>query len=120
MAKPQFEIGDTVTTTFRPERPIKVTPVMYEAALRLRSALIVAAQRRSTLTYDQASNAIDGVFLTRALGKPLDLVSHDCMQRGEPSLSALVISKRSGAVGGAYIGDAEAARERCYTYEPWQ
>jgi hypothetical protein len=116
MTKPSFAVGDVVNTRFRPERPIKVTEVMYQAALRLRSALIVAAQRRSTLTYQQASDAIDGIFAKQGLGRPLDLVSHDCQGRGEPSLSSLVIGKGTGAAGSAYVGDDAAERERCYQH----
>ncbi len=87
---------------------------MYEAALRLRSALIVAAQRRSTLTYQEASDAIDGIFPRQGLGRPLDLLSHDRALRGEPSLAALVIGTGSGTAGSAYVGNDAAERERCY------
>ena len=116
MSKPTFIVGDVVTTRFRPEKPIKVSEVMYEAAVRLRSALIVAAQRRSTLTYQEASEAIDRLFAPQGLGRPLDLLSHDCITRGEPSLAALVIGKRTGTVGSAYIGEDAAERERCYKH----
>jgi hypothetical protein len=111
-----FAIGDVVVTSFRPERPINVTPLMYEAVGRLRSALIVAAQRRSTLTYEQASAAIDGAYVPAGLGRPLDLLSEDCARRGEPALSALVVQKQSGGVGSAFIGNADAERERCYRH----
>lgn len=116
MAAISFAVGDVVVPSFRPERPITVTAVMYEAAVRLRSALIVAAQRRSTLTYDQASAAIDGLFVPAGLGRPLDLLKEDCIRRGEPSLSALVVQKHSGEVGSAFTGNADAERERCYRH----
>ena len=57
-----FAIGDTVEIPWRPERPVKVDDRMYEAVTRLRSAGIVAAQRRSTLTYAEAATAIDELY----------------------------------------------------------
>ncbi|WP_137816830.1 hypothetical protein [Gandjariella thermophila] len=116
MATTSFTVGDVVETSFRPDRPIKVTAVMYEAVVRLRSALIVAAQRRSTLTYEEASAAIDCAFVPAGLGRPLDLLAEDCVRRGEPSLAALIVQKRSGEVGSAFIGNADAERERCYRH----
>jgi hypothetical protein len=111
-----FTVGDEIVTTFRPEKPIKVNDRMFEAAIRLRSALIVAAQAQSTLTYKQASAAIDGLYGYRSMGRVLDLVSEDCMQRGEPSLAGLVVAGQSGEVGDAFVGDAEASRQACYRY----
>jgi hypothetical protein len=111
-----FAIGDTVEIPWRPERPVKVDDRMYEAVTRLRSALIVASQRRSTLTYAEASAAIDGIYPARGLARALDLLSYDCGQRKEPSLAALVVRSTAGAVGLGFKGDAEAERERCYKH----
>lgn len=49
-----FKVGDTIEIEWRPERPVTVNERMYEAVARLRSAAIVAALRRSTLTYIEA------------------------------------------------------------------
>ena len=86
-----FAIGDTVEIPWRPERPVRVDGRMYEAVTRLRSALIVASQRRSTLTYAEASAAIDAIYPARGLARALDLLSYDCGQRKEPSLAALIV-----------------------------
>src|SRR6266545_3369166 len=111
-----FELGDTVTIKWRPDRPVRVDKRMYEAVTRLRSALIVASQRRSTLTYGEASAAIDEIYPARGLGRALDLLSQDCIERKEPSLTALVVQSTSGAVGGGFKGNAQAERERCYKH----
>ena len=42
---------------------------LYEAVTRMRSALIVAAKRRSTLTYSELAAAIDKIFIERGLDK---------------------------------------------------
>jgi hypothetical protein len=67
-----FKVGDTIEVPWRPERPAKVTPTMYEAVRRLRSALIIAARRRSTITYGEAELAIDSLYPARGLGAALD------------------------------------------------
>ncbi|HZD70176.1 MAG TPA: hypothetical protein VFA45_15160 [Actinomycetes bacterium] len=111
-----FKVGDTVAIKWRPDRAVRVDERMYEAVTRLRSAPIVASQRRSTLTYGEASAAIDELYPPRGLGRALDLLSHDCTERKEPSLAALVVQSTSGAVGGGFKGDAQAERERCYKH----
>jgi hypothetical protein len=111
-----FAVGDVVEVKWRPERPVKVDDRMYEAVVRLRSALIVAAQRRSTLTYAETAAAIDELYPARGLGRALDLLSYDCGQRGEPSLAALVVRSDSGRAGSGWAGDAENERERCYRH----
>jgi hypothetical protein len=113
-----FTIGDTIVVPWRPERPVKVTSTMYEAVYRLRAATIIAARRRSTITYGEAELAIDGLYVAQGLGPALDLLSYDCEARGEPSLAALVVRKDSGKVGDGFVGDAELGREECY--EHWR
>jgi hypothetical protein len=114
VAEMNFTIGETVPNP-RPGRPpIHVTAAMYEAVSRLRSATIVAAQRRSTLTYSDAEAAIDSLYPARGLAPVLDLLSHDCIARGEPALAALVVRKDTGQVGDGFMGDAALAREECY------
>ena len=94
---------------------------MYEAVTRLRSAGIVAAQRRTTLTYAEAAMAIDELYPARALGRALDLLSHDCIQRREPSLAALVVRSDSGEVGEGWAAStANPAKERERCYERWR
>lgn len=122
MTKTSFEIGDAVEIAWRPERPtIKVDKRMYQAVTRLRSAGIVAAQRRSTLTYGEAEDAIDTLYAAQGLGRALDLLTYDCQQRREPSLAALFVRKDTGEVGegwAAHTATAAAERERCY--EHWK
>jgi hypothetical protein len=115
-----FAIGDKIQIPWRPERPtVKVDAHMYEAVARLRSAGIVAAQRRSTITYGDAEVAIDRLYVAQGLGRALDLLSHDCNARREPSLAALFVRKDTGEVGDGWAGgaaDAAAEREKCYEY----
>ena len=66
-----------------------------------RAALIVAAMRRSIVTYGELGKAlgIDGVALRNEMRHVLDDLSDDCIARGEPSLAALVVNQRTGAPG---------------------
>ena len=79
-----FAVGDVVEVKWRPERPVKVDDRMYEAVVRLRSPLIVAAQRRSTLTYAETAAAIDELYPARGLGRALDLLSTTAANEGSP------------------------------------
>jgi hypothetical protein len=111
-----FTIGDVVDIPWRPERPVRVTANMYDAALRLRPALIDTAKRRSTLTYGEAEILIEGRYVAQGLGPLLDLISADCDSCREPSLAALVVRLDTGEVGDSFRGDPGAERERCYEY----
>lgn len=66
-----------------------------------RAALIVAAMRRSIVTYGELGKALgmDGVALRNEMRHVLDDLSVDCIARDEPSLAALVVNQRSGAPG---------------------
>jgi hypothetical protein len=68
---------------------------------RARAALIMAATRRSIVTYGELGKAIgmDGVALRNEMRRVLDQLSEDCAARGEPSLAALVVNARTGAPG---------------------
>ncbi len=70
-------------------------------AEKARSALIVAAMRRTLMTYEELGRAI-GVpktSLLATMGPILDVVSEACHDLGEPSLAALVVNKRTGRPG---------------------
>ncbi|MEH1013021.1 hypothetical protein V6U90_07910 [Micromonospora sp. CPCC 206060] len=116
MSSVTFKIGDHIVTQWRPGRTLKVNARLYEATTRMRSALIVAAKRRSTLTYGELAAAIDQLYTKRNLSRPLDLLAHDCIQRGEPSLASLVVTKAGGEVSTGFVGKAGPERERCYEH----
>ncbi|MBT0995485.1 hypothetical protein KIN34_14455 [Cellulomonas sp. DKR-3] len=69
-----------------------------------RAALIVAATRRTLLTYGELGLALglDGVALRNELRHVLDDLSTDCIERDEPSLAALVINKDTGEPGSGW------------------
>lgn len=69
-----------------------------------RAALIMAAQRRSIVTYRELGRAIgiDGINLRNQLRHVLDDLSLDCADRGEPSLPALVVNAITGAPGAGW------------------
>lgn len=69
-----------------------------------RSALIVAALRRSILTYAELGAAIGmkGVELRNEMRHVLDDLSADCRERGEPVLAALVVNQQTGAPGSGW------------------
>lgn len=66
-----------------------------------RSALIVAAMRRSVVTYGELGKALgmEGVALRNEMRHILDDLSEDCIARDEPSLAALVVNQETGAPG---------------------
>lgn len=72
-----------------------------EAVLRARSALIVAAMRRSIMTYTELGKALglEGIQLRNEMRHILDDLSADCVARGERSLAALVVNQATGAPG---------------------
>lgn len=104
--------GATIATPWR--GPIKVTPLLAETVPLARAALLAAAQLGETVTYGQLSTALDRRYPPISLGAVLDLVSHDCQLREEPSLAALVIRGDTNEPGDAWSGDAAAEQERCF------
>jgi hypothetical protein len=70
-------------------------------ALQTRAALIMAAMRRSIVTYGELGKAIgmDGVDLRNQMRHILDDVSDRCIAAGEPSLAALVVNAKTGEPG---------------------
>ena len=73
-------------------------------ALQARAALILAARRRSLVTYKELGLAIGmtGVALSTHMGRVLDKLSDLCIEAGEPSLAALVVNSTTGAPGKGY------------------
>lgn len=71
-----------------------------------RPALIVAAQRRTLLTYKELGAAIGvtGVGLSHHLRCVLDRLSVECAGEGMPSLAALVVNSQTGAPGAGWSG----------------
>ncbi|MEU6021851.1 hypothetical protein [Micromonospora sp. NPDC047134] len=75
-----------------------------QRALQARAALILAARRRSLVTYKELGLAIgmSGVALSTHMGPVLDKLSDLCIDAGEPSLAALVVNSTTGAPGKGY------------------
>lgn len=109
-----FAVGDSVGVPGRPV--VRVTELDHEVALRLRTALIAVAMLRQVLTYEQAADAVDQRVVDQSVGRRLDVLTYDCEQRGEPPLSALVVSKQTRRASKGDLGDDEADRERCYQH----
>lgn len=82
----------------------------------MRSALIAAAKRRSTLTYSELAAAFEKLLIERGLTNALDLLAYDCQERKEPALAALVVAVAGGEASTGYVGNAGPERERCYKF----
>jgi hypothetical protein len=69
-----------------------------EWVAQARAALIIAAMRRSILTYGELGKALgmEGITLRNQLRHVLDDVSDVCITGGEPSLAALVVNQDTG------------------------
>jgi hypothetical protein len=66
-----------------------------EYATRARAALIMAAMRRSIVTYKELATTIDlppHLPLPHHINRVLRLVAEDCISRGEPSLAVIVVA----------------------------
>lgn len=79
----------------------------YDALAELaRPALIMAAMRRTTVTYGELAQSIDfdtSVPLSHHMKRVLDRVSDRCTGAGEPSLAVLVVNADSGEPGGGFV-----------------
>lgn len=73
-----------------------------------RAALIVAAMRRTLLTYGELGKAIgiEGVALRNEMRHVLDDLAEACKSAGEPVLSALVVNAESGEPGAGWTDGA--------------
>ena len=88
-----------------------------------RAALVVAAMRRTFLTYKELGVAIglDGIALRNEMRHVLDDLSVECNARGEPSLAALVVGQKSGAPGPGWAdGTLTWIEETRAVFERWR
>lgn len=98
-------------------RRYTLTPRLAEAVVRARAVLIDVAAHREVITYSELSEAIGDMVLPRHMGPLMHMLGHDCAERDEPSLPALVINRAKGEVGTA--DDAWAPPERSACWEYW-
>ncbi|PHP52190.1 hypothetical protein [Actinomyces ruminis] len=98
------------------ERSYTLTPRLAEAVMRSRQVLIEVAAHREVITYGGLSEAIGGAVLPRHMGPLMHMLGHDCAERGEPSLPALVINQAKGEVGTADDAWAPPERSACWDY----
>lgn len=98
----------------------------YDDLARLaRAALIVAAQRRSLLTYGDLGQAIGwdpAMPLSHHMKRILDRVSQTCIAAKEPSLAALVVNGTTGKPGDGWVDGGKGwhwEAQRCFrTWSP--
>ncbi|WP_125805511.1 hypothetical protein [Actinoplanes sp. ATCC 53533] len=91
-------------------------------AAQARAALIIAATRRTLLTYGELGMALgmEGVILRNQLRHVLDDVSEGCHAAGEASLAALVVNKETGEPGSGWTdGDRRWQQEVRKVFERW-
>ncbi|MBM4570216.1 hypothetical protein GS896_27455 [Rhodococcus hoagii] len=110
-----LKLGDKVLSK---GRKLTVTETDLTTLAKMRPFLIAAATRGTTVTYGDILHALDLPYPPNGLGRILDLLSEDCVRRGEYSLAALAVSKATGEVGSSFAGDA--AQERGLLYGFWQ
>jgi hypothetical protein len=77
--------------------------------LQSRAALIMAAMRRSIVTYKELGHAIGlrDIELRNEMPRVLEQLARDCARADEPPLTALVVNSQSGAPGSGWHGDGE-------------
>ncbi|MBU2075212.1 MAG: hypothetical protein KKE65_05175 [Actinobacteria bacterium] len=78
----------------------------YDAlADQARPALILAAMRRTTVTYGELAKSISfdtSIPLSHHMKRVLDRVSDRCIKAGEPSLAVLVVNADTGVPGDGF------------------
>lgn len=101
-------------------RTVTVTDTAFECLPRVRDRLIEAAVARETTTYGELRNELDLPYLPQGMGRLLDLISEDCLRRGEPSLASIVVNASTGEVGDDFDGDAPSERDLVFNRQRWQ
>ena len=109
----ELELGEKVVSG---GRTVTVTPLAHETLPAVGQRLIEVAGARETITYGGLRRDLDLRYLVQGMGRLLDLVTEDCLRRGEPSLASLVVNATSGEVGTASYGDPAAERERVHAH----
>ncbi|MDU0349344.1 hypothetical protein [Actinomyces sp. MRS3W] len=98
------------------ERMFTLTPKLAHAVVCSRAVLIDVAAHGEVITYGELSDAIGGVILPRHMGPLMHMLGHDCTERDEPMLPALVINRIKGEVGTVDAAWAPAERRACWEY----
>ncbi len=77
--------------------------------LQARAALIMAALRRSIVTYKELGLAIGlkDIELRNEMRHVLEQLANECHAAGEPPMTALVVNARTGAPGAGWRGNSE-------------
>ncbi len=77
--------------------------------LQARAALIMAALRRSIVTYKELGFAIGlkDIELRNEMRHVLDQLANECYNVGEPPMRALVVNAQTGAPGAGWHGNGE-------------
>lgn len=86
---------------------------------KARAALVIAATRKSILTYGELGAAIGmtGVNLRNQMRHVLDRLSEDCDEYHEPSLAALVVKAESGEPGSGWEGPWSATVRNVFDFD---
>lgn len=77
--------------------------------LQARAALIMAALRRSIVTYKELGFAIGlkDIELRNVMPRVLEQLAEHCHNAEEPPMTALVVNSQSGAPGSGWHGNGE-------------
>jgi len=97
-------------------RSLTVTQLQEDVGSRVRDVLIDVARQGSTITYGGLKTAAELTHAENGMGRLLDVISHDCILRNEPSLAPLVVNAGTGEVGADYEGSPHEDRQKLYDY----
>jgi hypothetical protein len=100
-------------------RTLTVTATALECLPRVRAFLVEVARSGETVTYTELQDQLDLPYGVNGMGRLLDLLSEDCIRRGEPSLAAIVVNASTGEVGGDFAEDPVAERSLVYAHRTW-
>ncbi|MBG6223439.1 hypothetical protein IWX79_004410 [Janthinobacterium sp. CAN_S1] len=112
--------NDTPLTVNR--LPEKVVPARENYQTRLpamRDILINTAKHRGKVTYGDLMEKLD--YVRYQLQHAMNRIGHDCMDKQEPLLTALIVYKDTGQCADGFaaefgVTDSESERERCYQF----
>lgn len=117
----ELVVGEQPEFKWRRELEVIVTEERLMTVALARAAVAAIAVIGQTITYGELAKALDDRFNYRNPGVILDLLSLDCIRRGEPSLAALVVQASSGRPGDGYAdGDVPIEEYQRQVQEFWQ
>ncbi len=102
-----------------PERAMAARENYQTRLPEMREILIETARHRGKVTYGDLMEKLD--YVRYQLQHAMNRIGHECVDRREPLLTALIVYKETGQCADGFaaefgVTDSEGERERCYQF----